>query len=629
MSDLVAVATIARPLAALGILAATAWIVGDALLGARLGRLGAAERWALATTLGLGAIGQGMLLLGLIGLLDRKAVLAAVAAVHLLGWRRWRDRGATALGWVAGRARGGGVLVLVGVFAVGPCLVLALYPPTGFDATLYHLPYVRAFLAAGGTVFVPELRFPVFPQLIEMVFVLAFQLGGELAAHLTQVLSMVLVAVLLLAWGRRLPGPTGRWAAALWLGTPLVARIASSAYIDVGFTLFVTAGLFAWERWREDRWRAEARWWLALAGACVGCAAGAKYLGLFFFGVLTALTLAGARRRAARELVPWLLAFAVVAAPWYWRIVHHTGNPLFPFYEPLFGASEWTSHHDRASPGVSGVGPAAVPSFLAGQAGRVWDGLRFLVLTPWNAVFGRAVFHFQAPLTPWYLLLIPLALPWALGGAPSRRLAAVAGLYALFWLTTLREVRFLIAALPLVDLVLAAGLAAGLRRLARRSAAVRRHRHRLVAAAAVALLLPGPLYGLYKIGRQGPLPRSAAERAAYLRAQIPGYAAIDWLNRRHGASYSVYALFGERLRYYADGRFLGDWTGPHRFSQVQVALNNGPRLAAVLEDLGVCYFLLPKPVAAGLPADVRKRLEPQPVGGDFRLFRLRTASCSR
>ncbi len=141
------------------LLSASAWVFGETVLR-RLaigkGRHRSMEgRWALAGTLGLGVIFQSMFVLGITGLLTRWVVLGSLALGHLICLRTWRSvlgtRGVN-MWWIG-----------LGGLPLAPVFFLSLYPPTGFDATVYHLPYARAFIAVGGLEFLPDLRFPVFP----------------------------------------------------------------------------------------------------------------------------------------------------------------------------------------------------------------------------------------------------------------------------------------------------------------------------------------------------------------------------------------------------------------------------------------------------------------------------------
>src|SRR6476659_5251800 len=91
MPDLAAAAVLfGSQLAALAALAATAYVLGR-LLTRRLMLAPGIERAAVSATVGLAALGHLGLFLGLAGRLTRPALLAALAAVHLLGVISWRD----------------------------------------------------------------------------------------------------------------------------------------------------------------------------------------------------------------------------------------------------------------------------------------------------------------------------------------------------------------------------------------------------------------------------------------------------------------------------------------------------------------------------------------------------------
>ncbi|MEO1370375.1 MAG: hypothetical protein AAFX50_24605, partial [Acidobacteriota bacterium] len=188
----------AAGLLAAALLGLSAWIFGHRVLGL----LGVDEddrSPALSTALGLGVIAQALFVIGLLGGL-RPAVLGACLVLAHAGcrpsWRMAWGRRPGPLGtW--SRATWGWIAASL------PVVLLALYPPTGWDETAYHLPYVRAFLEAGGLVFAEHLRYPVFPQVAEMLFLAAGLAGGDTAAALTQTLALFAAAGVLADWGRR------------------------------------------------------------------------------------------------------------------------------------------------------------------------------------------------------------------------------------------------------------------------------------------------------------------------------------------------------------------------------------------------------------------------------------------
>src|SRR6476659_2721929 len=117
-------------------LAATAWVLGrGATRALGLAFSGRLEKGVVSMILGLALASYLLLLLGLAGRLQAVPVLLATALVHIFGVPVWRETwddlraGVPRPGWLAGRA-----------LAVVPFALPALYPPSAFDATLYHLP---------------------------------------------------------------------------------------------------------------------------------------------------------------------------------------------------------------------------------------------------------------------------------------------------------------------------------------------------------------------------------------------------------------------------------------------------------------------------------------------------------
>lgn len=561
------------------------------------------ERWAFAATLGLAALAHLGLLLGFAGLLRPLPVLLLVLAVGAAVVRLARAPSPGALSWKWG---------LLGAAALAPSFVLALYPPTGFDATMYHLPFARAFAATGGVPFLPDLRFPVFPQANEMLFAMALLFAPDIATHLVQWLLTLITAAWIWSWAREAWGrpAAGLLAAAVFLGNPLVAHLATSAYVEAGLTLFVTAALAAFRRWRHSGERG----WLAAGAFFAATAADVKYLGLFFVGVLGLAILAGRRpspafrARCAAALLFGGIALATLA-PWYGRLWATTGNPLFPFFPKVFGTTAWSPRlfqglHSWVGGATPGTGnPAAV------MGSRLVRTVRL----PWDLVAERDRYGRQPPLSPVYLAALPLAL-WAARRDPRlRRLLGLAGLYAFLCLGLPADSRYLVPVLPLVSLAAAGAMLPLVR-------------HRWSAGLALVCLLPGWLYPAYRMLRQGPPPLSPLQREAYLGRQLPLYPAVAYLNRAAGSGYTAFALNAENLPYYAQGRWLGDWTGRVRFDHVLADLRGPEDLHHRLTALGADHFVWPRTSMLVLPLDedasFRRWFQPVYADAHARVYRL-------
>src|SRR5262245_3999244 len=169
---------------ALFALGATAWVAGRVALW-RFPLADGAEGVAVPMALGLAGLGLLLLGMGLLGLLSRGPLFRLLAVIHLAGWKAWREAARSTKALLAVPWRW---LVAVGVLAVtARFFILALYPPTAFDETMYHLPFARAFVRTGGVPFLPDLRFPAFPQLGEILMAGVLALTGQdVATHLVQ-----------------------------------------------------------------------------------------------------------------------------------------------------------------------------------------------------------------------------------------------------------------------------------------------------------------------------------------------------------------------------------------------------------------------------------------------------------
>lgn len=541
-------------------LTATVYVTGR-LVTRRLSEGGDAwERFGIAVALGLALFGQLGLCLGLLGMLTRGPLLAGIAAVHLAGLSVWREIWSGVRTLIQDeRLRG---RIAIGLIALSPLVVLAFYPPTAFDETLYHLPFARAFAASGGVPFLPDLRVPVFPQLSELVFTEVLLLADDVSVHGVELLAVLACAALLAGWGRRASRPAAGWlAAGIWLGNPIVVYLAGTAYLEPGLALFGTAALYAQERWRESR----SRGWLATAAACAGAAAATKYFGLVFVGLVLLFVLldGGAlRERRVRDLLLAALVITAGAGPWYARILYYTGNPLFPFFPGLFSPpTVWDS--DWWPPRPFG------------------ERLAVFLRIPWSVVFDRGAVGGQPPHSPFYLLGLPLLAVAAWKIRRVRRLLLAFLVYALIFLVVPADARYLVVVLPLLSLALA--LSVDL---------LRKIPPRVLAVLAVLAFLPGWLYAGYRLVRQGPVPTTTEARDRFLTRTLPVWPAVRFLNQTRGSHYTVYAFHAENMVYLAEGKLLGDWNGPAPFPFMGPLTRDPAALYRKLRELGAGYLLV-------------------------------------
>jgi hypothetical protein len=586
-------------------------VAAGRLLFTRIPPAAGPERLAWSAAAGLGALGTALFFLGIAGALGNWAVLALGAVLIAAAAAAQDFRGVEVE--PESRRRETRFALTALATALLPAFVWTLYPPIAYDATVYHLPFARAFVTAGRLVETPDLVFEIFPQLAETLFAALLAVtGSDRTPALVQLTAVAATALLLFDAGRRLHSfRTGLWAAALYLAHPLVHYQAASPYVDAILALFCLLASLAWERWRE----AEAARWLILAGAAAGAAAATKYTGLLWFASLAVATLFSGRgipplRRLRRALL-FVVAALAVATPWYLRIQLATGNPFHPYFQAGITAVDEARPLDTPSQ-LREIAQSGLVSAIASELADAGDRPLELARFAWRASFSPEAFHRQAPLAPWNLALIPLAALFAWRDVRLRRWLLIVLAYAFFWTTA--QPRF---QLPGAALLALAG-AVALERLAARAPALGRLFDRRAVAVGLAVLLaaPGSLYAAWKVARLGPPPATPAAREAFLHREVPGYAGIAWLERERGSRYTVFLFGAPNLTDFASGNVRGQSRGRWSLTRIRKTLGDATKLHRALLAMEVDHLLVLSKYRHRLPGGEAFRARFRRVEGD-------------
>jgi len=347
------------------ILAAAAGL-GRRVTGGILRDEGAGVRLSLSLGVGFGILSLTTLALGMAGGLTRPAAWLVIALASTVSWRQIRDswldlrklrlpptKGSRFLWWA----------VVYAAISLGLAGLLALAPPTGWDALVYHLTGPRLFIGAGRITHTLDLPYLGFPQLGEMLFTLGMLLVGDGVPALIHYAYGLLAICLTAGLTQRLfKGHSGWFAALLLLSVPTFLSLMSQAYVDLSLLFYAVATLCAFLRWQEYAAAERETHWLLLAGLFAGLSAGVKYTAIAVPIALGLATLWASRPAGFRTAVMRLLAVAatatLVALPWLLENWLTTGNPVYPFF---FGGQFWDCWrswwYDRPGTGLATTAP--------------------------------------------------------------------------------------------------------------------------------------------------------------------------------------------------------------------------------------------------------------------------------
>jgi Dolichyl-phosphate-mannose-protein mannosyltransferase len=396
------------------------------------------------------------------------------------------------------------VVFLAGAVLCGTFVALA--PSIIMDAVKMHLPDAQSYLAMHGLEPVPASSYSFYPQGFEVEVSALYALGGQPAARMITpgffaALLLVLFEIARLCGFNR----AGIFAGlAALVVTPFILWDGSQVKNDAELALFQLAALYCCLRWRAT----ERRSWLFLGAFLLASSFGIKHVAAFGAVPLSLLFLAPLYRkpRAFRTAALFFLCIAVFGFYWHARTYLLTGDPFYPRQ----------------------IDEAVVPklNFLKKHESRVHRRVTNLWMIQLNDHRVGFESPLRSPLGIVLLVLAPLALLAARRPDVNRRACwFYAGLYLLLWASRMTTLRYALAPIALLIVLVVAK--------AQEAYEERWAISPKLARFSIAAALGGALaYGLLGailveiVPGQLPLLAHRLSRAAYLRANLPGYAAI-------------------------------------------------------------------------------------------------------
>jgi hypothetical protein len=408
-------------------------------------------------------------------------------------------------------------VVFIAVAAV--CTVaVTVAPSVAFDPLATHLAAAKFYALRHALLPLPSTSYSYYPQGCETLMALSYGLAGQAGAQFVSPLFWVLLLILVFALARecglsQVEAFTGTVCAATM---PFAHWAGSNSKDDAAMFFFQAASLYAFLRWVKTRERG----WIPAGAALLGATFAIKHTALFGAVPLACLYVYALARSCATPR-KWLLCgvlFAVSGLYWDARTFVLTGNPLYP------GTVAQSVTVGIASPGNTAI------RRLVRYAQVVWQ-----IQFGGQAVFESPLYN-PAGIAP--IVFLPLAFLVARRRDGARRACLFfAATYLTYWLATSGAIRYALLPFCLLTALLAGNLATFYDQVR-----IRAVRASLVCAFAGVLLLS--VLGIAIIEINGPMLALLTRRidgAAYLRAVLPGYGAVVWLNgnREAGAAVAV------------------------------------------------------------------------------------------
>lgn len=448
-------------------------------------------------------------------------------------------------------------------------LAVALAPPIAYDSINFHLPLIEQRAVTGHAPPSEVLQYSYYPQSFETLSAWAVSLGGEQSSQILVVLITGLCLTLCAGIAREL-GATRDIAwfavfgvmtmpAAVWMGS-----VVKNDFLMAGFQIASLLCVLRHQRQGRPSW-------LALGAFLLGASFAVKHSALFGAPALGLLLARGAWK-SARKWKLGLVAGILIAAGFVWhaRTYVLTGNPVYPVAI------------SRAAAAVD----ASDPGSPVNNTARFAKILRDMHLN------GPVVFEniLPAPLGILPALFVPFAfLP--VRGAEDRERRQVlffVSVTFIYWIATMNNVRYLIAPLLLLPVLVA-------QPLARVWSEGSRATQVLVSAAILYAAATGALGAaiINNSPNQARLLAGRITRGEYLQAARPTYAPISAAGRAARPGDTVLSLgccgadfYPESWNFHCVARLdeAGGWqgvgeplaAGDYRFLIVSNAISQPP-----------------------------------------------------
>jgi hypothetical protein len=258
------------------------------------------------------------------------------------------------------------LLVLLLLALVMCILLLGSTPPVDRDALTHHLAVPKLYLKNGGIYEIPHIEFSYYPMNLDLLYMIPLYFGNDIIPKYIHFSFALLTALLIFIYLKnRISIVYGIFGALFFLSLPVIVKLSTTVYVDLGLIFFSAAALIFLLKWMENDSKHR---YLVFSAVFCGLCLGTKYNGLVTFFLLTNFVpLCYIRARRQRALGGALqesqlslscfdtkqeslraigygglfaLIALVVFSPWMIRNYIWTKNPIYPLYGSVFSSEQ-------------------------------------------------------------------------------------------------------------------------------------------------------------------------------------------------------------------------------------------------------------------------------------------------
>ena len=142
------------------------------------------------------------------------------------------------------------------VVLIGSILILSFVPPISRDALVHHLAVPKLYLQHGGMYEIPSMEFSYYPMNLDLIYLIPLYFGFDIGAKFIHFSFGLLTAAIIYRYlKKRIDKRYGLLGMVLFLSTPIIIKLSTTVYVDLGLVFFATAALLSLLEWQSNQFK--------------------------------------------------------------------------------------------------------------------------------------------------------------------------------------------------------------------------------------------------------------------------------------------------------------------------------------------------------------------------------------
>ncbi len=446
-------------------------------------------------------------------------------------------------------------------------IILNLTPPISRDVLIHHLAVPKLCLKYGGFYEIPWADYSYYPMYINLLYLISLYFKNDIAPKFIHLAFGTGTGLLIYFYLKHRFGRNwGLLGMVIFITTPIVVWLSTSAYIDLGMTFFTTASILAFIKWRDSEYGQFK--WLVISSCCMGIAIGSKYNALVAWLILNLILMLSYAKDTQRQIatlkygIVFCMITAIVASPWYLKNYFQTGNPFYPLFNSFFQSL----HHQPVQEIIRHQAGEKIGQLSFFKMREVMYGESFwgTLLIPIRMFFqgeDNSYRYFQGALNPILIIFSPFILV-------NKKFRRDKYLFVLFsalfifiaYFLTEKQVRYILPTIPFLTILAVMGIKYIVDRIgeeaffspSRFKKNAKSIARKFIFAIVALLLTFNFIYLKTRMDIIKPLPYLFGQEAktAFLKRHLLHYDAVEYINSSLPVDAKIFTMFLGRRGYY-------------------------------------------------------------------------------